>query len=106
MYTTFLYIILYVLVPLCSKIFLSFLRLAHLSPYHFAHFFKHSTGFSPHRYVIKRRVERAMLLLATTNRPNTFIAHEVGFASESHLATHFKRLTGLSSKHYRSSART
>ena len=74
---------------------------ASLSSYHFARLFKHSLGLPPHQYVIHRRVERAKLLLSTTNWPLTPIAHAVGFASESHLALHFKRLTGLTPKHYR-----
>ena len=57
--------------------------------------FKASTGFAPHQYVIQRRIERAKLLLSTTNWSLTTIAHAVGFAHESHLALHFKRLTGL-----------
>jgi AraC family transcriptional regulator len=73
----------------------------HLSPYHFARLFKESVGFPPHQYVIQRRVERAKLLLSTTNWSLTTIAHMVGFAHESHLALHFKRLTGLTPKHYR-----
>ena len=68
---------------------------AYLSPYHFARLFKASTGFAPHQYVIGRRIERAKLLLSTTNWTLTAIAHAVGFAHESHLALHFKRLTGL-----------
>jgi AraC family transcriptional regulator len=68
---------------------------AYLSPYHFARLFKASTGFAPHQYVIGRRIERAKLLLSTTNWSLTAIAHAVGFAHESHLALHFKRLTGL-----------
>jgi len=74
---------------------------ANLSPYHFARLFKESTGLSPHQYVISRRVERAKLLLATTNWSLTTIAHAVGFAHESHLALHFKRLTGFTPKHAR-----
>jgi AraC family transcriptional regulator len=73
----------------------------HLSPYHFARIFKESVGFSPHQYVIQRRVERARLLLSTTNWSLTAIAHMAGFAHESHLALHFKRLTGLTPRHYR-----
>jgi AraC family transcriptional regulator len=73
----------------------------HLSPYHFARLFKESIGLPPHRYVIQRRVERAKLLLATTNWSLTAIAHAVGFAHETHLARHFKRLTGLVPKEYR-----
>jgi len=74
---------------------------ANLSPYYFARLFKASTNLAPHQYIIHRRVERAKLLLATTNWPFTTIAHTVGFANESHMATYFKRLTGLTPKHYR-----
>jgi len=74
---------------------------AYLSPYHFARLFKASTGFAPHQYVIGRRIERAKLLLSTTNWSLTAIAHAVGFAHESHLALHFKRLTGLLPSSYR-----
>jgi AraC family transcriptional regulator len=66
-----------------------------LSPYHFARLFRASTGLSPHQYVIRRRVERAQLLLTTTDRSLTTIAHEVGFASGSHLATHVRRQLGV-----------
>ena len=74
---------------------------ASLSPYHFARRFKASTGFAPHQYVIGRRIERAKLLLSTTNWSLTTIAHTVGFAHESHLALHFRRLTGLLPSAYR-----
>jgi len=74
---------------------------AYLSPYHFARLFKASNGFAPHQYVIGRRIERAKLLLSTTNWSLTAIAHAVGFAHESHLALHFKRLTGLLPSSYR-----
>jgi AraC family transcriptional regulator len=74
---------------------------ASLSPYHFARLFKASTGASPHQYVIGRRIERAKLLLSTTHWSLAAIAHAVGFAHESHLALHFKRLTGLLPSSYR-----
>jgi AraC family transcriptional regulator len=66
-----------------------------LSPYHFARAFRASTGLSPHQYVIRRRVERARLLLTTTDRTLAAIALDVGFASGSHLATHVRRLLGV-----------
>jgi AraC family transcriptional regulator len=74
---------------------------ARLSPYHFARLFKASTGLPPHQYVIMRRVERAKLLLTSTSWSLTTIAHTVGFAHESHLALHFKRLTGFTPKQVR-----
>jgi AraC family transcriptional regulator len=66
-----------------------------LSPYHFARLFRASTGLSPHQYVIRRRVERARLLLASSDRSLASIAQDVGFASGSHLATHVRRLLGV-----------
>lgn len=74
---------------------------ANYSPYHFARLFKASTGTPPHGYVIRRRVERARLLLAATDRPLAQIAQEVGFASGSHLARHFRRIVGVAPGDYR-----
>lgn len=68
---------------------------AALSPYHFAHGFKQSTGVSPHKYVIERRVERAKTLLATDDVTLTTVARQVGFYDQSHLTHHFKRLVGV-----------
>lgn len=71
------------------------------SPRHFARLFRGATGLSPHQYVIRRRVERAKLLLATTNLPLARVALDVGFAHQSHLAAHFRRLVGVSPARYR-----
>lgn len=71
------------------------------SPRHFARLFRAATGLSPHQYVIRRRVERARLLLATTDLPVARIALDVGFAHQSHLAAHFRRLVGVSPGRYR-----
>jgi AraC family transcriptional regulator len=71
------------------------------SPRHFTRLFRAATGFSPHQYVIRRRVERAKLLLATTDLPLVRIADDVGFADASHLTVHFRRLVGVSPARYR-----
>jgi AraC family transcriptional regulator len=65
------------------------------SPTYFAGLFKQSTGISLHQYVIKQRVERAKLLLETTDLPISNIASQVGFANSSHLTYHCKRHTGM-----------
>jgi AraC family transcriptional regulator len=62
---------------------------------YFAGLFKQSTGISLHQYVIKQRVERAKLLLETTDLPISNIAAQVGFANSSHLTYHCKRHTGM-----------
>ncbi len=69
---------------------------AHVSPYHFARLFKTATGLSPHQYVIRRRVERAKTLLVGTDLPIAEVAGAVGFANQSHLALHLRRLLGVS----------
>ena len=69
-----------------------------LSAYHFARLFKHSTGFSPHQYLIRCRVERAKQLLLEGNLTIAQVALTVGFASQGHLNYHFKRLTGMTPK--------
>lgn len=71
-------------------------RTAHMSPYHFSRLFKRSTGLTPHRYVIERRVQRASELLSGSTLPISEIALLCGFANQSHLNRHFKRLLGLS----------
>jgi AraC family transcriptional regulator len=63
---------------------------------HLKNTFRMATGMPVHRYVIRRRVERAALLLREGELPISQIAVEVGFAHQSHLAMHMKRLTGLS----------
>jgi AraC family transcriptional regulator len=71
-----------------------------ISPTYFASLFKRTTGISPHRYVIRQRVERAKLMLAKTDLAIAKIALQVGFSSQSHLNQQFKRLTGMTPKQY------
>jgi len=76
---------------------------AHLnmSPYHFSRMFKRSTGDSPHRYVVRCRVERAKELLVQTRWPITDVAFDVGYRSQSHFTTCFSRLVGISPAAFR-----
>ena len=67
-----------------------------MSPGHFAHAFRQSTGLPPHRYVLERRIERAKSLLRQTELPITEVAHLIGCASHSHFSVLFHRSTGCS----------
>ena len=66
-----------------------------MSPYHFTRLFKESTGQSPHQYVVEARVRKAKELLTTGKFTISEVAHHVGFADQSHLTRHFKRVFGL-----------
>lgn len=74
---------------------------AHMSPFHFSRAFKLSTGLSPHRYVVRRRVERAKRLLAGTELPLHEVARAVGFTDQSHLAKHFRLRLGTTPRSFR-----
>jgi AraC family transcriptional regulator len=73
-----------------------------LSPYHFARLFKQATGFPPHEYQLQMRVTRAQaLLLQRPRRTVAEIACELGFADESHMRRHFKRIVGVTPGRFR-----
>jgi AraC family transcriptional regulator len=74
-----------------------------LSTSHFGEAFKTSVGTSPHRYVMERRVEHAHQLLRDKARPIEEIASAVGFSSQSHLTTNFRRVTGVTPGRFRRS---
>lgn len=69
--------------------------LVQMSPHYFARLFKQSTGFAPHQYIIRCRVERAKQLLLQGELTIAQIAYAVGFAHQSHLNRHFKRWLGV-----------
>lgn len=73
-------------------------QVAQISPTYFAGLFKESTGISPHQFVIQRRIERAQQLLRQGKLTISEIALQVGFAHQSHLNYHFKRLVGVTPK--------
>jgi AraC-like DNA-binding protein len=79
--------------------------LAHMSRFHFARLFKRSTGLSPHRFVVGRRIEHAKELLEAEGASIAAIARTVGFRTPSHFTTVFRRSTGMTPSTYRSVAR-
>jgi len=66
----------------------------HMSPYHFARLFKRATGISPHRFVVRRRIDVATALLTESTSSISSIARAVGFRTASHFATTVRRITG------------
>ena len=73
----------------------------YMSPCHFARLFKRSTGVSPHRFVVQRRIARAGAFLATRELSIAQIAPLVGFRTPSHFTTAFRRVSGVTPSGYR-----
>jgi AraC-like DNA-binding protein len=80
----------------------SLARVAYVSPAYFSRQFRETFGETPHRYLQRRRVERAMELLRETERPVTEICLDVGFNSLGTFSRTFRDVVGESPTSYRS----
>ncbi len=74
---------------------------AGMSPAHFTREFARTTGAPPHRYLVRRRVERAMHLLADRRLSVDEVACRAGFTHASHLARHMRRVAGVTPAAFR-----
>ena len=83
---------------------LSLEELAHaagLSPFHFARQFKTATGHPPHDYLVRLRVDRAQeLIRREPGWTMAAVAQDSGFADQSHMARHFKRVLGVTQRQF------
>lgn len=76
-------------------------KLVGLSPSYFCRAFARSTGLPPHRWRLKRRIDRACELLAGTNLTVTAIATSLGFATPQHFSALFRDRIGMTPSAYR-----
>jgi AraC-like DNA-binding protein len=79
-------------------------RIALVSEAHFIRTFRATFGETPHRYLQRRRVERAMALLRGTDRTVTDICFAVGFASVGTFSRTFRDIVGRSPTAFRQQA--
>lgn len=79
-------------------------QVAGLSRMHFAAQFRAATGFRPHEYMLRRRIEQAQDHLAATDVPLVDVALSVGFRTQAHFSTVFKRFTGATPQEWRRQA--
>jgi AraC-like DNA-binding protein len=75
---------------------------AGLSRMHFAAQFRAATGARPHEYLLRRRIERAQELLKQAEVTLVDIALTVGFQTQAHFTTVFKRFVGDTPYQWRS----
>jgi transcriptional regulator GlxA family with amidase domain len=76
-------------------------RIAHVSEAHFIRTFRATFGETPNRYLQRRRVERAMWLLRTTDQSVTDICMAVGFSSLGTFSRVFAEIVGEPPSVYR-----
>ena len=79
-------------------------RIAYVSEAHFIRTFRATFGETPHRYLQRRRVERAMFLLRETERSVSEICLDVGFTSLGTFGRTFREVVGESPTTYRKQA--
>ena len=76
-------------------------RIAFVSEAHFIRTFRAAFGETPNRYLQRRRVERAMFLLRSTDRSVTDICMDVGFSSLGTFSRVFRDIVGEPPSVYR-----
>lgn len=74
---------------------------ASLSTFYFTRVFKKETGFTPHEYIIRVRIELAKFLLTSTDALIKEIAFRSGFDNECSFCTSFKKATGTTPLKFR-----
>jgi AraC-like DNA-binding protein len=76
-------------------------RAARLSRAHFSREFRRAFGEPPHSYLLTRRLERAAMLLRTTDHSVAEVCFSVGLQSVGSFTTSFTRTYGKSPTAYR-----
>jgi AraC-like DNA-binding protein len=74
---------------------------AGLSRMHFASQFRVATGLRPHEFILRRRVRQAEELLRNSRMAIVEIAITVGFQTQAHFTTVFKRFAGCTPRQWR-----
>jgi AraC-like DNA-binding protein len=77
---------------------------AGLSRMHFASQFRVATGLRPHEFLLRQRVRRAEELLQNGTMTIVEIALNVGFRTQAHFTTVFKRFVGHTPRQWRAAS--
>lgn len=72
-----------------------------LSTSHFTKHFRRQTGYSPHEYIVLRRIDHAKELLLSTDQTVSQIADASGYNSEENFIRSFKKKVGVSPTAFR-----
>ena len=72
-----------------------------LSPSHFSRAFSATLKMPPHCYLMSRRLDKALELIASSNMPLADVALVAGFSDQSHLSRRFREHVGLTPSSFR-----
>jgi AraC family transcriptional regulator len=73
------------------------------SPAHFLRLFRNATGYTPHRYLLRLRLEAAQQMLTRNPRSLIDVAAHCGFSSHAHLTRMFHKIVGVTPSTFRRS---
>ncbi|MHC4873016.1 MAG: helix-turn-helix domain-containing protein [Planctomycetota bacterium] len=76
-------------------------EIAHLHPNYFSNLFRQHFGIPPMKYVLQKRIEKAQILLCSTEKPVKNIAIETGFNDPCYFTRFFSKYTGMTPMQYR-----
>lgn len=76
-------------------------RQANLSLYYYTRLFKRETGFTPHEYILRSRINMAKYLLKSTLLSAKEICFRCGFRSESAFCNTFRKWEGMAPGQFR-----
>jgi AraC family transcriptional regulator len=68
---------------------------AGLSVTHFVRAFRYEKGVAPHKYLVRRRMERAISLLRSPHVPVAEVANKAGFSTSAHFVATFRSAMGV-----------
>jgi len=88
-----------------SSVVADLAALAKLSVFHFARQFKHSTGMTPHGYLVNKRLEKAKQILTATDLAIAVFAVVTGFSDQSLFTRRFGDMFGMTPAQFRKAVR-
>ena len=72
---------------------------------HFIRVFTKIVGITPYQYILKRKIEKSLLIISETSQPINETAFDLGFSSYNNFYIAFKKHTGKTPEAYRQERR-
>lgn len=72
-----------------------------MSKDHFIRVFRQQVGFTPNAYIMQKKMERAELLLISSDTPIKQVSHNLGYDDQSYFTKLFRKHTGQTPQQYR-----